>query len=74
MCEEQGLDPNYEAFIFENKPQFIPKDMTYDELEGIFRTFAFYIRFPKERYDEIKLAEKDDKVYQKLREEFNNMK
>lgn len=72
MCEDQGLDPNHETTS--NDPQFIPKGMTYDELKGLFRTFGFYIRFPKERYDEIKFAETDEQIHQKLKKEFDKMK
>ena len=70
MCEEQGLDPDHEATY--NEPQFIPRGMTPEELSGLFRTFAFYVQFPKERYSEIKAAETDDEIYQKLNEEYIN--
>jgi len=69
MCENQGLDVQQETAY--NRPQFIPKDMTKEELQGLFRTFPFYIRFPKERYNEIKEAETDERIYRKLREEFS---
>ena len=64
MCEAEGLDPEHETTW--NKPQFIPKGMTYEELQGLHRTFPFYIRFPKERFDEIKMAEIADDRYLKL--------
>jgi len=72
MCESEGLDPNHE--IVYNKPQFIPKGMTYEELNGLFRTFPLYIRFPKDRYEEIKLAEIDDNIYKNLLLEFRKLK
>lgn len=72
ICEEEGLDPNHETVY--NKPQFIPKGMTQGELAGIFRTFALYIRFPKDRIQEIKRAESDDSVYRELLSEFNKIK
>ncbi|MCX5677974.1 MAG: radical SAM protein [Candidatus Omnitrophica bacterium] len=69
LCEEEGLDPDYDATAFIGV-QFVPKGMTRKELEGLFRTFSFYVRFPKDRYDEIKEAETDDLVYKRLLEEF----
>lgn len=69
MCEDEGLDPNYET-IASHVPQFIPKGMTRDELQGLYRTFRFYIKFPKERFDEIKLAETDDETYRRLEKEY----
>lgn len=74
MCEEQGLDINYEVTQCSiGEPHFIPRDLTHQELKGLFRTFSLYIRFPIERYDEIKLAENDDSVYQKLIKEMTEI-
>ena len=72
MCEREGLDPNHETVY--DKPQFIPKGMTSEELNGLFRTFPLYIRFPKRRYEEIKLAETDDNIYKELLLEFSKLK
>lgn len=69
LCEEQGLDPAHET-VFCCKPQFIPPGMTKNELAGLFRTFPFYVRFPRERYPDIQKAESDDDIYQKLIEEY----
>ena len=74
MCEDQGLPPDHETQYTPLKPQFVPKDMTSDELAGLFRTFPLYIKFPKDRYPEIKLAETDDEAYKKLMKEFENIK
>ena len=41
-----------------------------DELEGIRRVFAFYVKFSKERWREIKAAEKDEEIFSRLHEEF----
>lgn len=50
-------------------PQFTP-----DEIKGLVRTFTLYVKFPKSRYDEIRLAEKFDetgnRVFIKLQKEF----
>ena len=32
--------------------------ITQNEIQGLARTFSFYVKFPKERYSEIKIAEK----------------
>jgi radical SAM superfamily enzyme YgiQ (UPF0313 family) len=68
LCEEQGLDPTHETTW--NVPQFIPKGMTFQELQGLHRTFPFYVRFPKDRWPEIRMAETDDGEYRRLMEEF----
>lgn len=72
MCEDEGLDPLHETLY--NKPQFIPRGMMSNELAGLFRTFPFYIRFPKDRYEEIRLAEADDAAYASLAKEYNSYK
>ena len=68
LCEEQGLDPGHETVFC--KAQFIPPGMTKEELAGLFRTFPFYIRFSRGRYPEIRRAESEDDIYQKLMEEY----
>ncbi|MDD2954672.1 MAG: radical SAM protein, partial [Parabacteroides sp.] len=73
MCEDEGLDPDYETTVVD-RPQFVPKGMTLDELKGLFRTFGLYVRFPVERYDEIKKSEKDDKIFEELKKDFMEMK
>jgi radical SAM superfamily enzyme YgiQ (UPF0313 family) len=73
MCEDQGLDPDYEV-IQHNVPHFIPKSMTCRELKGLYRTFPFYIRFPKEKYNEIQAAETNDNEYLSLQRQFVNIK
>ncbi len=44
------------------------------EVEGLLRTFNMYVRFPKSKWSEIKLAEKlspeGNKIHKKLKEEF----
>jgi len=44
--------------------------MPAEELEGIRRTFNFYVKFPNERWDEIWAAEQDDKIFERLKKEF----
>jgi anaerobic magnesium-protoporphyrin IX monomethyl ester cyclase len=47
-----------------------------DEIQGLARTFSFYVKFPKERFPEIKIAEKfNDKgnaMWEKLSSEFTD--
>ena len=46
-----------------------------DEIQGIARVFSFYIKFPKDRWDEIKIAEQPtpegEKMFVKLGKEFD---
>ena len=46
-----------------------------EEISGILRTYSLYIKFPENRWDEIKIAEKSDKegnaMFKKLGEEFD---
>ncbi len=44
--------------------------MSREELDGLFRTFPFYVRFPEEKFDEIKEAGTNDSTYEKLTREF----
>jgi hypothetical protein len=50
-------------------PQYTP-----DQIEGIKRTFALYIKFPKSRWKDIEKAEKftkeGDKIFKELQMEF----
>jgi radical SAM superfamily enzyme YgiQ (UPF0313 family) len=52
-----------------NMPQF-----TREQINGILKTFNMYVKFPKSRWPEIKLAEKSgpeaDKIFEQLRLEF----
>ena len=52
-----------------NMPQFPA-----DEIRGLIRTFTLYVRFPEDRYDEIKIAEKFDEegnsMFRKIQKEF----
>jgi anaerobic magnesium-protoporphyrin IX monomethyl ester cyclase len=48
--------------------------ITKNEIQGLARTFSFYVKFPKERYSEIKIAEKfnnaGNEMFEKLSAEF----
>ena len=42
-----------------------------EEIEGIRKVFNFYVKFPKERWLEIKKAETDNNLFKVLQQEFN---
>ncbi len=48
--------------------------ITKNEIQGLARTFSFYVKFPKERYSEIKIAEKfndaGNEMFERLSIEF----
>lgn len=52
-----------------NMPQFPP-----DKIKGLVRTFTLYVKFPEDRYDEIRLAEEfseeGNAIFKKLQQEF----
>jgi hypothetical protein len=48
--------------------------MTAQELSSLFKTFPLYVRFPKERYEEISIAETDQEKFRELFKEFGEMK
>ncbi len=47
--------------------------MTAQELQGLHRTFPMYVRFPKERWPEIRIAESNNAEYETLLAEFKAM-
>ena len=57
-----------------DKPQMYMPQYTPDQIEGIKRTFALYIKFPKSRWKDIEKAEKftkeGDKIFKELQMEF----
>ena len=52
-----------------NLPDFSP-----DQMKGLRRTFAMYVKFPKNRWKDIERAEKltyeGDKIWESLRQEY----
>ena len=61
LCEEDGLSkgyyPSYESA--NGAAQFVPKGMTKEELEGLFKTFPLYVHLPRYLFPLIELAEKN---------------
>jgi len=61
LCEEEGLPkeyyPNYDSF--KGRAQFIPKSMTREKIEGLFKTFSLYVHLPRYLFPLIEMAEKE---------------
>lgn len=71
LCVKKGyiaegtLGGDYRSDFLMSMPQISIK-----ELKGLHRTFAMYVKFPKNRYNEIKKAEIDDYHFKLLAEEY----
>ena len=44
-----------------------------EDISNLRRVFAMYVKFPKDRWPEIKKAETDPELYAKLSDEFTEM-
>jgi radical SAM superfamily enzyme YgiQ (UPF0313 family) len=64
LCEKEGM--NRQSRTAYNKIQFVPRGMTEKELQGLFRTFKFYVKSDKVDWSVIQQAETDDVVYERL--------
>ncbi|MDD5547618.1 MAG: radical SAM protein [Candidatus Pacebacteria bacterium] len=57
-----------------NEPVLNMPQISRSELKGLLKTFAMYVKFPKDRWPEIAAAEKPtpegEKIHEKLREEY----
>lgn len=67
VCIEKGLIPKEER-AEDNRVYgaFYNGVLSAEELENIRKVFALYVTFPKSRWKEIRKAETDDSLYQKL--------
>jgi radical SAM superfamily enzyme YgiQ (UPF0313 family) len=63
------LDPNVPVHSLVDATLDMPK-FPKEEVNGILRTFPLYIKFPEERFDEIRVAERDDLKYMELAKEY----
>ena len=72
VCIDRGLIPK-EARAEDNRVYgaFYNGVLEAQELENIRKVFALYVAFPKLRWKEIKEAETDQKIYDKLMIEYN---
>jgi anaerobic magnesium-protoporphyrin IX monomethyl ester cyclase len=73
LCVEKGLI-GQGTIAGDNRDldQFDNGILTAKEIEGLRRTFVLYTTFPESRWDEIKIAEQDDKTFERLSEEFHS--
>jgi radical SAM superfamily enzyme YgiQ (UPF0313 family) len=71
ICIEKGIIPAEER-AEDNRVYgaFYNGVLPAEELEGIRKVFAFYVKFPEERWNEIKVSESDEKAFESLQEEF----
>jgi len=75
MTEKMGLiDHETITKCLTDKPQVVLPDYSPEEIEGIKRCFALYVKFPKNRWKDIEKAEKFDeegnKIYNELKLEY----
>ena len=72
LKDENILAPSNAEFSVLDMPQF-----TRDQIENKRRTFNLYIKFPRDRWDEIEMAEKltpeGDRVWKELSKEFHEI-
>ena len=75
LCIEKGLIPAGER-AEDNRVYgaFDNGALTAKELEGIRRVFNLYVKFPKDRWDDVRKAETDDDVLESLKQEYREGK
>ena len=73
ICIDQGLIPKEER-AEDNRVYgaFHNGVLTSQELENIRKVFALYVTFPKTRWKEIKEAETNDPLYDKIMQEYKS--
>jgi len=73
LTEDLGLiKPNEIAKCLTDKPMLDQPQYRADEIAGLQKCFALYVSFPKNRWNEIQRAEKDDKEGNRLFNELKN--
>ena len=75
VCEKQGLvSSNTIARALTDKPMLEMPQYPVAEIEGIKKCFILYVKFPRNRWDEIHRAEVDseegNRIFNELKEEF----
>ena len=75
VCENQGLvSPDTIARALTDKPMLEMPQYPVAEIEGIKKCFILYVKFPRNRWDEIHRAEVDseegNRIFNELKEEF----
>lgn len=75
MCEDMGLiHPDTVTKSLTDKPMLNLPGYPVEEIEGLKKCFALYVKFPKNRWDEIRLAEADteegNRIFETLKAEY----
>jgi hypothetical protein len=75
LCEKEGLvGPETIARALTDRPMLDMPQYPIAEIEGLKKCFILYVKFPKNRWDEIRLAEensdKGNRIYQDLKDEY----
>ena len=75
LCEDTGLvAPETITKALTDKPMLIMPQYPQHEIEGLIKCFTLYVKFPKNRWSEIKKAESNspegEKIYQELKQEY----
>jgi hypothetical protein len=75
LCEDSGLvAPGTITKALTDKPMLIMPQYSQHEIEGLIKCFTLYVKFPKNRWPEIKKAESDSpegkKIYHELKQEY----
>jgi anaerobic magnesium-protoporphyrin IX monomethyl ester cyclase len=75
ICEEMGLvNPNTITKALTDKPMLNQKQYLPEEIEALQKCFVFYVKMPKNRWQDIKRAEANtpegNRIYQDLKEEY----
>lgn len=71
ICIKEGwMSPNYSIKISREGFILNTSYITKEEIKGLHRTFVMYTKFPKSMWSQIKIAEKNDVVYEELKEEY----
>jgi len=75
LCEDTGLvTPETITKALTDKPMLVMPQYPQDEIEGLIKCFALYVKFPKNRWADIKKAEANtpegEKIYSELKQEY----
>ncbi len=75
LCEDQGLiEPGALTRALTDRPVLDMPQYPREEVEGLIKCFALYVKFPKSRWKDIRRAEANDpegeKIFEELRREY----
>jgi anaerobic magnesium-protoporphyrin IX monomethyl ester cyclase len=75
LCEESGLvAPETITKALTDKPMLIMPQYPQHEIEGLIKCFTLYVKFPKNRWSDIKRAEQNtpegEKIFGELKQEY----